>query len=598
MGMTNDGLSYWQAETISEPLLKLTIGDLLDRRAAEHSAREAIVYSGYPEFGGALDFRWSYSEYRERAEQVARGLMAADLQKGEHIAVWAANLPEWLLLYMAAAKAGLVLVTVNPVLRAEEVEYILKQGDVAALFFMARIRDHDCLATVCSLTTPGDQNGVVQGERLPVLRYVSLVGAPPAGLLEQQGQNSPGDCQNSPNSPGRCWRPTLFSEMVADGASVSMEALRERQTSVVPSDPAMMQYTSGTTGFPKGVVLSHYNIVNDAMAFAQQWGMREHDRGFTAMPYFHVGGCVLAVISALYAGSTLHPLIAFDALKSLQVISNERCTTMGGVPTMLLAMLQHPDFDKYDLSSLRSVVSGGSPVPVYLMEQVRERMGADVAIVFGQTEGSGAVTLTLQDDSFELKSATIGVPIPYTEVKIIQPATGEVLPCGERGELCYRGFLTMQGYYNMPEKTAETIDSDGWLHSGDLATMDAHGYINIVGRLKEMVIRGGENVFPREVEEFLIRHPRIADVQVLGVPDTFFGEELLAVVVPQQGEQLTEAELREFCKGKISSQKIPRYFQFVSAYPMTASGKVQKFVLRKNAIQELGLEQAAQIKTA
>ncbi|HLX41583.1 MAG TPA: AMP-binding protein [Ktedonobacteraceae bacterium] len=581
MGMTKNGLSYWQAETTGEALLHLTIGDLLDRRAAELPEREAIVYSGYPEFGGALDFRWSYAEYRERAEQVARGLMAAGFQKGEHIAIWAANLPEWLLLYMAAAKAGLVLVTINPILRAEEVAYILKQGDVAALFFMARIRDHDCLATVRSLTTPGAQHGEVQSERLPVLRYVSLVGAPPAGLLEQQG-----------------WRPTLFSEMVAGGAAVSMEALQQRQSSLVPSDPAMMQYTSGTTGFPKGVVLSHDNIVNNAMAFAQQWGMREHDRGFTAMPYFHVGGCVLAVISAIYAGSTLHPLIAFDALKSLQVISSERCTTMGGVPTMLLAMLQHPDFDKYDLSSLRTVISGGSPVPVYLMEQVKERMGADVAIVFGQTEGSGAVTVTLQNDSFELKSATIGVPIPYTEVKIIQPATGEVLPCGERGELCYRGFLVMQGYYHMPEKTAETIDAEGWLHSGDLATMDAHGYINIVGRLKEMVIRGGENVFPREVEEFLIRHPKVADVQVLGVPDIFFGEELLAVVLPQQGEQVTEEELRAFCKGQISSQKIPRYFQFVSAYPMTASGKVQKFVLRENAIQELGLKQAAQIKTA
>lgn len=581
MGMSKNGLSYWQAETIGEPLLNLTIGDLLDLRAAELPEREAIVYSGYPEFGGALDFRWSYAEYRERAEQVARGLLAAGLQKGEHIAIWAANLPEWLLLFMAAAKAGLVLVTINPVLRAEEVEYILKQGDVAALFCMARIRDHDCLATVRSLTTPGTQHGVVQGDRLPVLRYVGLVGAPPAGLLEQQG-----------------WRPVLFSEMVMGGAQVSVATLQEQQSLVVPSDPAMMQYTSGTTGFPKGVVLSHYNIVNNAMAFARQWGMREHDRGFTAMPYFHVGGCVLAVIGALYAGTTLHPLIAFDALKSLQVISNERCTTMGAVPTMLLAMLQHPDFGKYDLSSLRSVISGGSPVPVYLMEQVKERMGADVAIVFGQTEGSGAVTVTLQDDSFELKSATIGVPIPYTEVKIIQPATGEVLPYGERGELCYRGFLVMQGYYHMPEKTAETIDAGGWLHSGDLATMDAHGYINIVGRLKEMVIRGGENIFPREIEEFLIRHPKVADVQVLGVPDTFFGEELLAVVLPQQGEQVTEEELREFCKGQISFQKIPRYFQFVFAYPMTASGKVQKFVLRENAVKELNLEQAAQIKTA
>lgn len=265
---------------------------------------------------------------------------------------------------------------------------------------------------------------------------------------------------------------------------------------------------------------------------------------------------------------------------------------------MLLAILQHPDFDKYDLSALRTVVSGGSPVPVYLMEQVKERMGADVAIVFGQTESHAAITLTLQDDSFELKSATVGVPFPHVEVKIINPASGEIVPCGERGELCCSGFLVMQGYYKMPEKTADAVDSEGWLHTGDLATMNEQGYINIVGRLKDMVIRGGENIFPREVEDFLIRHPKIADVQVLGVPDKFFGEELLAVVLPKEGEQLTKAELREFCNGQISHQKIPRYFQFVTAFPMTASGKIQKFILRDNAIKELGLETAADIKTA
>jgi fatty-acyl-CoA synthase len=265
---------------------------------------------------------------------------------------------------------------------------------------------------------------------------------------------------------------------------------------------------------------------------------------------------------------------------------------------MLIAMLQHPDFDKYPLSSLRFVSCGGAPVPVSLMEQIKERTGADVAIVFGQTENTGGMTLTLPNDSFERKSATVGVPLPHVEVKVINPATGEVVPCGERGEICCRGFLVMQGYYNMPEKTAETIDSEGWLHTGDLATMDERGYINIVGRLKDMVIRGGENIFPREIEEFLIRYPKIADVQVLGVPDTFFGEELLAVVIPKAGTQITEQELREYCKGKLSHQKIPRYFQFVESYPMTASGKVQKFVLRERAIHELGLEEAAQIKTA
>jgi len=581
MGMTNDGLSHWQAESDGVELLEMTIGDLLDRRADEIPTREALVYSCYPEFGGALDIRWTYQEYRERVDAVARGLMALGLNKGDHIAVWAVNLPEWPLLQLAAFKAGLVLITVNPVLRAREVEYILKQGDARALFFMARIRDHDCLTTVRSVTTPAARNGEVTSEILPLLRYVSLLGAPPTGLLEQDG-----------------WRPALFSEMIADGAQVSPDALRERQASVKPTDPGQILYTSGTTGFPKGAIQSQRAILNNGTIFARRWGIRQDDHLCTAMPFFHAGGCVLGILASLGIGSTLHPLIAFDPLKVLQVISSEHCTMLGGVPTMLIAILQHPDFSKYDLSSLRSVISGGSPVPVYLMEQVKERMGADVAIVFGQTEASAAITLTLQDDSFELKSATVGVPLPHGEVKIINPATGETVPCGERGELCCRGYLVMDRYYNMPEKTAEAIDSEGWLHSGDLATMDARGYVNIVGRLKEMIIRGGENIFPREVEEFLIRHPRVADVQIVGVPDKFFGEELLAVVVIKEGEQLTEEELRDYCKGQISHQKTPRYFQFVTMFPMTASGKVQKFVLRDNAIKALGLEEFANVKTA
>jgi len=581
MGMSNDGLSYWQAESDGVPLFEISIGDLLDRRAEEIPTQEALVYSCYPEFGDVLNIRWTYHEYRERINAIARGLLALGLNKGDHIAVWAANLPEWPLLELAAFKAGLVLITINPVLRAHEVEYILKQGDVTALFFMARIRNHDCLATMRSLTTPGAKNGEVTGEILPKLRYMSLLGAPPAGLVEQEG-----------------WRPTLFLEMVADGAQVSADALYERQASVKSTDPGQILYTSGTTGFPKGAVQSQRAILNNGSIFARRWGMQQGDRVCTAMPFFHAGGCVLGILAALGAGVTLHPLIAFDPLKALQIISSERCSMLGGVPTMLIAIMQHPDFGKYDLSSLRSVISGGSPVPIYLMEQVKERMGADVAIVFGQTEASAAITLTRSDDSFELKSATVGVPMPHGEVKIIDPATGKAVPCGERGELCCRGYLVMDGYYNMPEKTAEAIDSDGWLHSGDLATMDAHGYVNIVGRLKDMIIRGGENIFPREVEDFLIRHPKVADVQIVGIPDKFFGEEQLAVVIPKEGMQLTEDELREYCKGQISHQKIPRYFQFVTSYPLTASGKVQKFVLRQNAIKALGLEEAANIKTA
>ncbi len=581
MGMTTDGLSYWQAESEGIELLDTTIGDLLDRRATELPAQEAVVYSCYPEFGDALNIRWTYREYRERANQVARGLMALGLAKGDHIAVWAANIPEWLLLEMAAAKAGLVLVTVNPVLRAHEVEYILKQGDVQALFCMARIRDHDCLATVRALVTPGSQPGAVSSERLPMLRYVCLLGAPPADLGEQDG-----------------WRPALFQDMVAGGTQVSEQERSVRQASVKPHDPVQIQYTSGTTGFPKGAILHHSGILNNAMLFARRWGLRQSDRYCNPMPFFHTAGCVAAVLGTLSTGSTLHPLPAFDPLKALQIISYERCTTLLAVPTMLLAMLQHPDLATYDLSSLKRAGTGGTPVPVYLMEQVKERTGANVCILFGQTETSPVITQTLPDDPFERKAATCGVPLPHTEIKVIDPATGKTVPCGERGEICTRGYLVMAGYYKMPEKTAQAIDRDGWLHTGDLATMDAHGYVNIVGRLKDMVIRGGENLFPAEIEEFLIRHPKVADVQVLGVPDAFFGEELLAVVRPREGEQLTEQELRDCCKGQISHQKIPRYFQFVGSYPMTASGKVQKFVLRERAIKVLGLEEVANVRTA
>jgi len=582
MGMTNDGLSYWQAETEGLELLETTLGDLLDSRADEIPAQEAVVYSCYPEFAGALDIRWSYAEFRERVNAVARGLMALGLQKGEHIAAWAANLPEWVLLEFAAAKAGLVLVTVNPVYRAAELEYVLKQGDVVALFFMARVRDHDCLATVRSMITPGAKNGEVSSERLPMLRYVSLMGPPPAGLLEQEG-----------------WRPALFREMVVDGASVSVDALRERQASVKPTDPTLILYTSGTTGFPKGAMITHRSVINNTMIAMRRASTiaGPGDRYCLPLPFFHIAGAGI-VVAIFAAKMTLHPLLAFDPLKTLQIIKQEGCALLFAVPTMLIAMLQHPEFETYRPTALKAVSSGAAPVPVALMEQVKERMGSDVAIVFGQTEATGGITLTLPEDSFERKSETVGIPYPHVDVKIINPATGEVVPVGERGELCCRGFLVMAGYYKMPERTAEAIDSEGWLHTGDLATMDAQGYVNIVGRLKEMVIRGGENIFPREIEELLIRHVKIADAQVLGVPDTFFGEELLAVVLPKEGEEITEQDLRDFCKERIGYQKIPRYFQFVNAYPMTASGKVQKFVLREQAIKTLGLEQAAQIRTA
>jgi fatty-acyl-CoA synthase len=345
-------------------------------------------------------------------------------------------------------------------------------------------------------------------------------------------------------------------------------------------------------------MLSHRGLLNNAFLMVRRWGLAPADRYCTPMPFFHVGGCVFAILAALCAGGVLHPLVAFDAKKFLQIISAERCTFTGAVPTMLLAMLQHPDFEAADLSCLKLVATGGAPVPVVLMEQVHERIGADVSIVFAQTEASAVITMTRPDDPFERKATSVGVPLPQVEVKVVDPASGQVLPCGGRGEICCRGYQVMAGYYQLPEQTAEAIDNDGWLHTGDLATMDTSGHVNIVGRLKDMVIRGGENLFPAEIEEVLLRHPSIANVQVVGVPDAFFGEELLAVLVTKAGEHLSEQEVRDYCRGHISHQKVPRYVQFVESYPMTASGKVQKFVLRERAIKTLGLEEVANMKTA
>jgi len=589
MSMTNNGLSYWQAESEGINLFDTTIGDFFDRRAAEFPEMEAIVYSCYPEFGDALNTRWTYQEYRDRANAVAKGLLALGLKKGDHIAVLATNLPEWPLLMMAAAKAGLVLVTVNPVLREAEIEYILRQGDVQVLFFMERVRDYDHLATIQSLITPGSHNGEVTSERLSQLRYVCLMGITPASLLEEEG-----------------WRPALLGEVIAAGTAVSDETLAQRQTSVRPPDPATLIYTSGTTGFPKGALLSHHGLLSNAVLTAERFAPYTLRAGLAlnqvrlcnTFPFFHVAGIVIGMLIPLYGGGTSHPLLAFDPRKVIQVMSHEGCHIYVGAPTMILALLSHPDLDTSDLSSLKAVVTGGAPVPLVMVEQVQARLGAEVVIIFGQTESSCCLTTTLLEDPYELKAVTVGKALPSTDLKIIDPVTGGVAPVGERGELCARGLLVMVGYYKMPEKTAETIDGDGWLHTGDLATMNAQGYINIVGRLKDMVIRGGENLFPREIEEFLIRHPKVADVQVVGVPDAFFGEELLAVVVPKAGEHLTEQEVQDYCKGQISHQKVPRYVQFVESYPITASGKVQKFVLREQAIKAFGLEEVAKIKTA
>jgi fatty-acyl-CoA synthase len=391
---------------------------------------------------------------------------------------------------------------------------------------------------------------------------------------------------------------SLFSDVMELAHSVPDDKLKARQSSVETRDVTMMQYTSGTTGFPKGVMLTHYNLINQAHVSCTRGDLRDAERYVTAMPFFHIAGSLGGVIFCLYLGCALIPLVAFDPLKNLELFEREKGTFTFAVPTMLIAMLNHPRFAEFDLSALRNIYTGATPVPVPLMERIKEKIGADCSIVFGMTETTGAVTQSFSADGFELKSETVGLPQPHTSIKIIDPGTGETVKLGQSGELCSKAFSNMKGYYNMPEKTAETIDEEGWLHSGDLAVMRPDGYVNIVGRVKDMIIRGGENIYPAEIEAFLMRHPKIAEAQVVGIPDEFMGEEVCALLRAGQGEELTEDEVCEYCMAGISRHKVPRFVRFVESFPLTASGKVKKYELREWLIKEMGLENVAGVRTA
>ena len=572
----NENLAHWEAEPFGTELIELTLGDLLDRRAEEVPDKEALAYC-YPEFG--LDFRMNYRQYRDTVNQLAKGLMALGIEKGDHIAVWATNVPGWVFLEMAVSKIGGVLVTINTNYRAAEIEYALRQGDIKALFLIEELRGFSYLEAIYSvapeLKTLGDPiRQELNSENLPRLKRVVLIGKEP--------------------KPGAM----LYSQVIALADKVSDEELKTRQASVGVHDVVQMQYTSGTTGFPKAVMLTHYSLVNQAHIAAARGALTANERYVTSMPYFHIAGSLGAIIYSLYLGCSLVPLITFDPAKQLELFEKEKGTFTFAVPTMLVAMLNHPRFAEFDLSSVKNIFTGATPVPVIVMEQIKDRIGADCSIVFGMTETTGGVTQSFYTDSFELKAATVGLAIPHTSIKIVNPGTGETCALGESGELWTRGYSNMVGYYNMPDKTAETLDADGWLHTGDLATMRPDGYINIVGRVKDMIIRGGENIYPAEIEAFLMRHPKIAEAQIVGIPDEFMGEEVCAVIRLKPGEAFAEDEFRDHCKANIARHKVPKFFRFVEAFPLTASGKVQKFVLRDQLIKEMGLETIAGMKTA
>jgi fatty-acyl-CoA synthase len=571
-----DGLAHWEAEDFGVDLIDLTLGDLLDQRADEAPDKEALVYD-YPEIG--LELRLTYGQYRDIVNRLAKSLIAFGVERGDQVAVWATNVPEWVFLQLALAKIGATLVTINTNYRASEIEYALGQGDISTIFLIEEHRGNNYLDSLYSVapeikTINDPLNEILNVASLPRLKRAVLIG--------------------KEARPGL----SLFSEVMTLAGRVSDGELKTRQSSVEPRDVVMMQYTSGTTGFPKAVMLTHHNLINQSRVACTRGDLSGAERYVTAMPMFHIAGSLGGVIYSLYLGCALIPLISFDPLKNLELLDRQKGTFTFAVPTMLIAMLNHPRFAEFDLSALRNIYTGATPVPVSLMEQIKEKIGADCLIVFGMTETTGAVTQSFGSDSFELKSTTVGLPQPHTSIKIINPGTGETVRLGQSGELCSKAFSNMKGYYNMPEKTAETIDEDGWLHSGDLAVMRADGYINIVGRVKDMIIRGGENIYPAEIEAFLMRHPKIVEAQVVGVPDEFMGEEVCALIRARQEEELTEDEIRDYCKAGISRHKIPKFIRFVKSFPLTASGKVKKFELREQLIKEMGLENVANIKTA
>ncbi|MFE9330132.1 AMP-binding protein [Streptomyces sp. NPDC006925] len=528
------------------PLLGDTIGENLDRTVAAHGERDALVDVGSGR-------RWSYREFGVEVEALALGLHELGVRKGDRVGIWAPNCPEWTLTQYATAKLGAVLVNINPAYRAHELAYVLARAGIRTLLAARSHKDSDYAAMI-------EQ---VRGE-CPALRDVVLLGEEAwAGLLEG----------------GRALQPEQARE-VLDGIAATLSA----------DDPVNIQYTSGTTGFPKGATLSHHNILNNGYFVGELCRYTEADRICLPVPFYHCFGMVMGNLAATSHGACMViPSAAFDPAAALRAVQRERCTSLYGVPTMFIAELAEPDFDSYDLTSLRTGIMAGSPCPVEVMKQVIERMGmAEVSICYGMTETSPVSTQTRADDSIERRVSTVGRVGPHLEVKVVDPDTGRCLPRGEPGELCTRGYSVMLGYWEQPEATAAAVDAARWMHTGDLAVMDAEGYVSVTGRIKDMVIRGGENIYPREVEEFLHTHPDVLDAQLVGVPDERYGEELMAWIRMRDGAApLTADDVRAFCSGRLAHYKIPRYVHVVDAFPMTVTGKIRKVEMRERSIELL-----------
>ncbi len=536
-------------------LREITLGALLDETVEKWPDNEAVVYVD-------RDFRATYREFGEMVDDLAMGLMALGIKKGEKVAIWATNVPYWVALQFATAKIGAILLTVNTFYRTTELEYLLKQSECENLVIIDGFREIDYINTTYDLIPELrlQERGYLQSEKFPDLKRVFFL-----GQEKHRGMYS-------------------MPEVINLAAVTSDEEYEERQASLDPHDVINMQYTSGTTGFPKGVQLTHYNIANNGYWIGENQGFTSNDRLCLPVPLFHCFGCVLGVLAAVNHGTTLVILEGFDPLLVMASIDQEKCTALYGVPTMFIAILDHKLFNKFNYSSLRTGIMAGSPCPVEVMKTVMEKMNMkDITICYGLTEASPVMTQTRMDDDLDRRTASVGRAMPEIEVAIIHPESGKKCAYGETGEICCRGYNVMKGYYKNPEATAANIDIDGWLHSGDLGVMDEQGYVAVTGRLKDMIIRGGENIYPREIEEFLYTMDGILDIQVAGVPSAKFGEQVGAFIILKDNVEMTQEDVVDYCRGKISKYKIPKFIAFIEAYPMTASGKIQKYKLRELA---------------